>query len=76
MSNDHEWAPVPESGPQEEGGICVKCHAYATSEGQDACVPIEGDNGTIINCPDCCAKIRIEYLDGQLHRVVHLRHIT
>lgn len=57
-------------------GICVKCHAEEATEGADACVPNEGDAGTIINCPDCGAKLRIEYDDGQFLRVVHLRHVS
>lgn len=76
MKTEHEWGPVPEGMPQEEGGVCVKCHAFANGEGQDACMPVEGDDNYVINCPDCAAKIRVEFEDGQLHRVVHLRHVT
>ena len=68
MKNDHEWN-------QDGGGVCIKCHADET-EADDKCVPIEGDDGFVTNCPDCGARIRIELQDGSLHRVVHLRHVT
>lgn len=35
----HEWGPVREGGPLEEGGECVYCGAWATSEERTECWP-------------------------------------
>ncbi len=35
--NEHEWIPVPEGGPLEEGAVCARCGAYANSESDSIC---------------------------------------
>lgn len=36
---EHEWEPIPPGGPLEEGGVCRRCRAWATSEGHLPCNP-------------------------------------
>ncbi|MDE2426278.1 MAG: hypothetical protein KGO96_10280 [Elusimicrobia bacterium] len=43
----HNWGPILGPSPREEGGACLKCGAFATSEGDLPCLPADFSPGRV-----------------------------
>lgn len=39
LYREHVWGQILPGGPIEEGGQCINCGAWATSQGGSACHP-------------------------------------